>query len=226
MKLCETLFAEAITVAREEGIEQLTMRISPRDIDAIQTANSLGFNFIDVLVTYAIDINQIDTAKIQPPKDFIIRMKQDSDFDVLQKIAHDSFVKDRFHSDTKFNKAAADTFHGKWIENSLSGKAADDVVVAEVDGVPAGFTTIKNNRLLSESINLRSGSMILSAVDSSFRGKSLYTHMIAGGLRYFMDKADVVDLGTQVDNLPVQRAWCFLGFKPSEYMVTMHWWDI
>jgi ribosomal protein S18 acetylase RimI-like enzyme len=224
-KLCHAILSKAISIAREEGFKQITMRVSPRDIDVIQVACSLGFNFIDAIVTYAIDTDYIDANKIQPPKDLTIRMKKLSDFEEIKKIARDSFLKDRFHSDTRFDRQSADDFHEKWVENSLLGKVADEVIVAEVDGVPVGFTTIRRNKEISRKIGLQSGSMILSAVDRKQRGKSIYKHMIAGGLKWFKSSVDVVDLGTQVDNLPVQRAWCGLGFKPVMYMVTLHWWD-
>lgn len=216
---------EVLSKAKREGIRQLTVRVPPRDHDVIQTCTALKFDFIDVLVTYAIDMTKVDEERISPPKDFVIRTKRNEDLQPLIHIAGDSFVKDRFHSDKRFNQDIADRFHSKWIENSLTGVAADEVIVAEVDGRPIGFTTLKINRELSDAIGIRSCSMILSAVDSSVRGRGIYRHMIAGGLRWFMGKSDVTDLGTQIDNLAVQRAWCGLGFKPASHMVTMHWWD-
>lgn len=212
--------------AKKEGMKQLTLRVPPRDYDIIQTCMRMNFDFVDVLVTYTIDMKKVDEAKISPPADFVVRTKLEDDLRPLMRIAQSSFVKDRFHADKRFNQDKADQFHSKWIYNSLTGVAADEVIVAQVDGKPAGFTTLKLNRELSDAIGIRSGSMILSAVDDSLRGRGIYRHMIAGGLRWFKGKSDVVDLGTQIDNLPVQRAWCGLGFKPAAHLVTMHWWDI
>lgn len=224
-RLSELLIERILSEAKTMGIKQLTLRVNPRDQDLVRAFASAGFDFIDVIVTYAIDANMIEESKIRPPRDFIIRTRQDKDFEQLSRIARDSFEKDRFHSDQRFDRRAADSFHSTWIENSLRGIAADEVIVAEMSGKAIGFTTLKFNKDISKALGVRSCSMILSAVDSSVRGKGIYTHMIAGGLRWSRDKADVTDLGTQVDNLPVQRAWCTLGFKPSVYAVTMHWWD-
>ena len=214
--ICREVLSLIAAVASSCGMKQITLRVNPRDHDIVQQAAEVGFKFIDVLVTYAVDMDSVEDSQIPPPDDFVIRLKQPNDVDALKEIARISFTKDRFHTDVLFDRKRADSFHATWIENSLAGSAADEVIVAEVDGTPVGFTTLKINQSLSSAVGVRSCSMILSAVNPSVRGRGVYRHMIAGGLRWFRGRADVVDLGTQVDNLPVQRAWWGRGFKPVD----------
>lgn len=219
------LIEEIISQAKDFGFHQITLRVPPTDHDIVQACIISGFEFIDVVVTYAISMSKLESHSTTISPEITIRTKKETDMAPLMHIARHSFVQDRFHSDINFNRDNADQFHSTWIENSLHGKIADDVIVAELDNKPVGFTTLRKNRELSDALGVRSGSMILSAVDENARGKGVYRNMIAGGLRWFQNKADIVDLGTQIDNLPVQRAWCGLGFKPVAHMVTMHWWS-
>ena len=168
---------------------------------------------MDTLVTYYFDFKSKvsdfkETCKIEPLKD---------EMPELIKIAKTSFSEtkvatDHFHADHRLDEAKSDALYEQWIEEA--GKDKDGVVlVAKIDNRAVGFTTCKMNYRLNRYSNKNIGSMILSAVSPEYRQAQVYTSMIQAALRWFSDKVDIVDLGTQIGNYSVLRAWSRLGFK-------------
>lgn len=215
----EQLFAEIGRVAIEKGFRNLMIRV-----DALATSASLAlernrFEVVDVSVKYAFDFRRTAIADMASCK---VRSYVPEDIPALSNIAT-TFVENRFHLDPRFPHDKADLLYFRWIENSAKGMS-DDILVAEVEGSPVGFTTIKEMPQLSPQLGLRIGTMVFSAVDPLARGRNVYTSMIHAGLHWFAGKADVVEVNTLVHNVAVQRAWTTLGFKIVHSSITFHWW--
>ena len=134
-------------------------------------------------------------------------------------------IPDRFHSDPHLTAERCDELYAEWIRNSCSGQLADHIVVAELNGRPAAYTTLKLEGNHNGLSNVRTGGLILSATAPWAEGKGLYTSMINGGLKWFdAQGVEVSHLGTQVNNYPVQRAWARLGFRLAKSGPSMHLW--
>jgi ribosomal protein S18 acetylase RimI-like enzyme len=202
----------------------LITRSHTEDTSLIHALEDQSFQLMDTLVTYYFDLkNKItdfkETCKIEPLKDETLE---------LTKIAKISFSEtkmatDHFHADHRLDEAKSDTLYEKWIEEASSDKDSI-VLVAKMDNHPVGFTTGKINYRLNSYSNKKIGSMILSAVDPKYRQAQIYTSMIQAGLRWFSNKAEIVDLGTHVANYSVQRAWSKLGFRIVRSQHTWHKW--
>jgi ribosomal protein S18 acetylase RimI-like enzyme len=199
-------------------------RSHTEDTPLIHALQDNSFQLMDTLVTYYFDFkNKIsdfkETCRIEPLED---------EMPELINIAKTSFSEtkvaaDHFHADHRLDEAKSDALYERWIEEACKDK--DGVVlVAKIDNHAVGFTTCKINYRLNSNSNKSIGTMVLSAVSPEYRQAQVYTSMIQAGLRWFSDKVDIVDLGTQIGNYSVQRAWSRLGFRIVRSQYTWHKW--
>ena len=192
--------------AKKNGISHITAKLLSSDKKNLNTLLQQGYLLADTLVQYFFDIKKAALPAMQYK--CIIRDAQEKDLDVLKEIAGHSFKIDRFHSDQYLDDRLCDLYYERWIENSYYG-FAEKVIVAEYNGVPVGFTTGKtypDNEI---------GHLVLSAVSSSSRGLGVYTSMIHAGVSWILkEHHDLrgILVGTQLDNIAVQKAWIKLGF--------------
>ena len=93
---------------------------------------------------------------------------------------------------------------------------ADKVIVSEYNNTVVGFTTGKADNTQPY------GHLVLSAVSDKYRGLGIYTSMIYEGIKW-LEKEGFKGLivGTQINNIAVQKAWIKLGFTvlDSEYVL-------
>lgn len=194
-----------------EGFEHLTIKIPSSDKATTNYFLQNGFRLSDTLVRYVLDL------KDYQPKEFLdrcnVRKALKSDVNSLAKLAKSSFKIDRFHSDPTLDDEDCDTYYEQWVKNSCQG-FADVVLVAEYQGKPVGFTTGK--------IYPKDAVLVLSAVDTKARGLGIYTTMIKAGIGWALkSKKSTLIVGTQIDNIAVQKAWIKLGFTvyDSQYVL-------
>lgn len=192
--------------AAGEGFQHLTIEVSSTDKRSLNIVLQNGFSFVDTRVEYFFDFNN---ARL-PLMDHkcLLRDARQEDLAALKHIAQKSFSTDRFHSDKNLDNLLCDRYYEKWIENSFYG-FADKVIVAEYQGMPVGFTT---GKVCSEA---QKGNLVLSAVSDTCRGLGIYTSMIHEGVSWLSEKRESirgVQVGTQLENLAVQKAWIKLGF--------------
>src|SRR5690606_38026845 len=103
-----------------------------------------------------------------------------------------------------------------WVVNSFNG-FSDGAVVPMIGGVPVAFTTYKINNVDNETSTL-----VLSAVDAKHFGKGIYADMIKKGTNEMLKYSTKIRVGTQVDNIPVQRTWQKLGYKLINVQYVLH----
>jgi ribosomal protein S18 acetylase RimI-like enzyme len=204
----------------------LMVRVHTEDVPIIHALDDCSFQLMDTLVTYSFkfDKNEMNAFK-ETCK--IVQCKNEATPE-LSKIARKSFSEakvatDHFHADDRLDKTKSDTLSEHWIEEACKDKDCM-VLVAEIDDHAVGFTSCKIYRHLDNFFNRKIGAMILSAVSPEYRRRGVYTSMIHAGLRWFSSKVDIVELGTQIGNYPVQRAWSQLGFKITRSQYTLHKW--
>ncbi len=225
----ESIKKEAICQALKElkrrGFSHIAAKVDIYDYGTVHALEMNGFRLMDTTVTYGFDFrkSKIPLLKSQ----VVLRLANPGDEKRLIKIAADSFSAqrvaiDRFHADPALPKEKSDSLYVAWIRNSFKGEAADAIIVAELDGVPVGFTTIQHVRADSNILGLKIGAFVLSAVDPKARGRGIYTSIILEGLQYLKSKVEIIELGTQITNLPVQRALSSIGFKLSSATYAFH----
>lgn len=202
---------------RETAYEIYGVRIDSKNLGAMYNFQKAGFYVVDCLVTYEFDKNKCILPETMPSLSFKDNLSEE-EIENLANIARSVFKFDRFHSDPNIDKALADDYYYNWVKNSFHG-FADGAVVPLVDEEVAGFTTYKINNVDSVTSTL-----VLSAVGSKYMGKGVYQNMILKGTIELLKHSTKIRLGTQVDNVPVQRTWQKLGYKLAEVKYILHYY--
>jgi len=191
-----------IAEAKNQNIEHLSVRFDAEDTHLIQGFLREGFEQVDSILTFVaqnLSFEQQDG----------IRLAAIYDASAVKEIARTAFVADRFHSDLLIKTELADELHAQWGENSVIGKAADAVVVAEENDEILGFVTCKTQELVGKKI----GTIVLVATSAEARGKGLGTAMIKFALGWFSEQGcDLVDVGTQSSNVGASKLYENVGF--------------
>lgn len=207
----EDILAKALAESKLKEYRHLTCKVDTSNNGITKALEKEKFYLVDTLVTYRFYFRKSVLLPIE--HQCILDDCLEKDLPHLKKIARKSFEIDRFHTDEALDNQKCDEYYDLWIENSYNG-FADKVIVAQLKDEPVGFTT---GKLPSKD---GVGQLVLSAVSDKCRGKGVYTSMIYEGVKWLSDKADCVQVGTQINNLAVQKAWIKLGFTVygSEYI--------
>ena len=196
-------------------VPHISLSIYTEEIPIIHALLDYNFKIMNTIVTYCFEYDKKKVQSIDSP--CLIRPFKREEISQLAQIAKESFsvaniATNGFFADPSLPKLKLADFHSTWVTNSCNG-LVDEVLVADIEGVPAGFTTLKKQEKINKFLNKKIDIMILSAVSNKTRKKGIYTSMINAGLKYFEGKSDVVEVGTEVANFPVQKAWVKLGFS-------------
>ena len=100
-----------------------------------------------------------------------------------------------------------------WLERSFG--AEDELLfVADYEGKPAGFCTLRETDTIVEAV--------LGGVSNKFRELGAYKNMIRTVVNYATDKNKIFVIGTQFENLIVQGTWTQFGLKPFNSFYNFH----
>lgn len=206
--------SELLTDSIKNNYKHLTVKVPTENKVVVNNFIKNGFSITDTLVEYVFWFGKSKLPNMNHK--VIIRDFKESDINCLMDISRTAFTYDRFHSDEKLDDLLCDKYYEQWIYNSCKG-FADKILVAEYEGKPVGFTTGKVYQ--NDSL----GHLVLSAVADNCRGLGIYTSMIYEGVKWLKEYNELEGLvvGTQINNLAVQKAWINLGFTVygSEYVL-------
>ena len=185
------------------------------------------FELIDGIQTFALDRA---APRDTPPG---TRFATPDDAGQIAEIARSSFVHDRFHNDIAVGASAANRLHEAWARNSLSGEAADAVFVATSPSPPSAtgdmidaFVTIKLDTASVDPLGLRLASIPLIATGLQARGKGAARRATEAALAWCSArKIDIVEVGTQIANVPAARLYQSAGFRTTAISLTYRKWN-
>lgn len=195
----------------------LTLRVLTNDKVTTNSALKFGFSICDTLVEWMFSLKNPSLPKMEYK--VLVRECEEEDLPYIKEIAKSSFKIDRFHSDPNLDNNLCDLYYEKWTENSFYG-FAEKVLVAIYNNEVVGFTTIKTYE------NDPIGHLVLSAVSSKYRGLGIYTCLIHACTKWLIDNHGELEgilVGTQIDNIAVQKAWKKLNYTPysSSYVLQL-----
>lgn len=199
---------------RENSIDCLYFLADMIDKGTVTTAEIGRFHLVDIRVTME---KEIETPVVKTKNtSMILRPAIPNDVPLLRKIAAKNHRFSRFYYDGNFPVELCDKFYETWIENSCNN-FADAVIVADVDGFPAGYITC--------SLTNQTGQIGLLGIEPSFQGKGIGNALLNGSLRWFtgqgVKKTVVV---TQGRNISAQRLYQKNGFITADIKLWYHKW--
>ncbi len=192
------------------------VKIDSKDFNAIFSFQKAGFYLVDCLLTYEFDSSKSQIPNNEFSIDFTDKIT-DVNINKLANIAADVFKIDRFHSDPNLLKCDADEYYRRWVINSFNG-FSDGAIMPVIENNVVGFTTYNIN-----NVNNEISTMVLSAVDPNYMGLGVYFNMIKKGTIELLKYSNKIRVGTQVDNIPVQRTWQKLGYKLIDVKYIFHY---
>jgi len=189
------------------------------DCEDVRTARGLtlaGFDVVDVNVTFALGRSE----DAQGCRDEIeIRQAAPDDGPAILEVAESCFRYSRFHLDPLVPAALAHRIKREWIANYLAKQRGDRLFVALLGGRPVGFLAA----LSSGAAHERTATIDLVGVDPGFQHRGVGQRLVEAFIRHYRG-SQVLQVGTQVANVPSIRLYEKLGFSltKSQYVLHMH----
>lgn len=207
-------------MAREQEIGFLSVRLSTNDIHRLQVFEDDGFRLMDTLVYYQA---QLKGKSFQPPPldNVTFRATTPADAEAVADLTTRAFSGffGHFHADKRLSDEDCDAVYVDWAGASIRNAcSASPALVAEADGQIIGFLTINNT-------DTDTGELTLSGVDPGWQSKGIYGRLISHGLKLLAEAGcSKVNISTQVNNIPVQKAWAKHGLRMEKSYYTLHKW--
>ena len=210
-KIKKVLLDTALPEIQGTGVRYLSVRLDASDLSSLHVLEEAGFITVDGLLTFA--LNLAKHRPTVPADDFIIRLATAEDANQAAALARTAYLYDRFHSDPFINSDLADELHATWVHNSCTGKAADAVLIAEDEGGLLGFVSCSLQQDAAQSLGRTVGTIVLVAVAERARGRGVGYATTLAALEWFRQQGcEVVEVGTQLRNIPASRLYQKCGF--------------
>ena len=204
----------------ENHIRCLYFLANACDAQTITLAESHGFHFVDIRMTFDDNVGHIQEIPLIDTNDVVIRPSRLEDLQALKEIAKKSYYKSRFYFDVNFPRNLVDLLYITWIEKSIHGYA-DQVLVADLDEKPCGFTTC---RMLPGSAT---GQIGLVGVNPGVQGHGIGKRLVFASMGWFRDQGvKHVSVVTQGRNIEAQRLYQGCGFRTRDVQLWYHKWYI
>lgn len=178
---------------------------------------NLDLKLVDQKIIYEIDLLSIQ-RELQNKEIFFFDAAKD-DYDNLLSLTLQSGVYSRFKLDPNFRNNEYEKLYKKWIDKSILGELATDIIIRKIDDKIVGFTTLsrKNKHLADIS---------LVAVDSNYRGQGIAKELIDKTLFIAKErKYEKVQVVTQLINEPANNLYIKSGFNRKSLIYIYHIWN-
>lgn len=204
--------AAAIDEARRRGMKLAYWFVDPADSAAADLAQEVNARLVDRKVTYLLDL--VGTTPRAPDARIV---KAVDPTPQLRFLAMQSGQYSRYKVDPGFAPTVFERMYNIWLERSISGVIAKDVIVFEDEGKELGFVTIgiKNGR----------ANIGLIAVDADSRSKGVGAQLMNAALAKSKEwGVDQIDVVTQKDNAGACRFYERSGFTQEKIEHIYHIW--
>lgn len=220
-ELAASAAAAAMEQADALGLKHLSARVDSREVPITQALEACGFQLVDAILRFSLDGPEFAGAGPRPPG-VVLREAREADIEPLARLAELGFIYDRFHNDPMLPPGVADRVHGAWLANAVRGKAGSGVVMAEVDGQPAGFFILALDRDAGELIGTTVGTLVLITVDLTLRRRGVALALSLGSVEWLRDHgATRFEVGTQLANVPAANVYLKAGFRLVQTNVSL-----
>lgn len=141
------------------------------------------------------------------------------DINILYELAYESGKFSRFKLDERFGQHNFEKLYRAWVDNSLSHRFADDVIVFTENNVLKGFATYK--------VYAGFAGIGLIAVDPGMQGKGIGKKLL-DHIESILVSKEVTELRipTQLENKAACAFYTRQNYKIAETIYIKHYWKI
>jgi ribosomal protein S18 acetylase RimI-like enzyme len=206
----------------EIGVRMCAARVTVEDLVVIGALQRAGFTFQEQMV---LPWRRLDTWE---HRGFgASRLTEPDDVPEMCRIARAAFRTDHFHTDPRFEGAAADGVYERWIRSwhETPPYGARSRVLL-VEGRVAGFFMYRVEEPSPALNNVRTADLVLGSVDPQHAGKGLGWLLYCDTVDDLKPRADLVHVLVVTRNAAVVNLYMKLGFRFSAGgQVTLHRWS-
>ncbi len=194
-------------------------RVDTGKLASIHALEDCGFETIDGIQTFSLPLKSW-ASDCQPGVE--TRLFRETDLAQVLAISRRAYVLDRFHADPALRREQADAIHEEWVRNACLGTAADAVMVACDGGRVLGYVTCLVDSGARSSLGLGLGSIGMVATSEEARGRGVASAATCAALQWFREQeVDLVEVGTQLRNIPASRLYEKCGFRLTRVSLTL-----
>jgi dTDP-4-amino-4,6-dideoxy-D-galactose acyltransferase len=188
---------------------------SGESYESLKLARENGFDLVDTRLTFekSLEIYSQDLGDLNQ-----LRVATPSDSSELLEIAKSAYSSSRYFFDRNFEEGKCQEFYVEWVNKSILGNLDDYVLLREIDGVIAGYVTVKVSRNF--------GAIGLIGVREDFRENGIGTSLLQG-LEVFLSRLDVplIRVVTQGRNIAAQNLYSRCGYSVVKSEYWFHRWN-
>jgi len=205
--------SDALQAAAENGIRLVYGAFDHKDNASHHIALAVGGRFMDAKRTYELDLTRIQPTwiNIEEADDDAHSHRQ------LRNLAWQAAEFSRFRLDGALPEGSWERMYSLWMQNSVTGKLADAVLVERGDGRIIGMTTV--------SYRGKCGQIGLFAVDLKWRGRGIGRQLLDAAIqRCRAAGCEKLQVVTQGNNLAACRSYELAGFHLIDEQDIFHFW--
>ena len=188
------------------------VKIPATHIQQMGAFTTAGFKVIDVNVIF-----EREPQQLVLDGRVTVREARPEDEGSVLNIAGTSFEYSRFHLDPLLPREAADRIKREWVASYFHKGRGERLLVAEVDGHPAGFLCVLVTGPAAET-----GVIDLIGVDRQLQGRGIGRRLVEYHINDSVNKHSRLIVGTQIANIPSMRLYQACGYAISDSSYVLH----
>ena len=200
--------------ARQQGIKLLYLFTNSNAVLSSKSVRTYVSRLVDTKRTYGYDLGQAKPIQAVGP---IEKFSDKHAIQPLYELAYQSGEYSRFKVDVSIGEENFKRLYRQWIDNSVSGKAADATFVYMSGRSIHGFITIRKNPLVT--------TIGLMATDMAVRGRGIGSTLLTH-VKHHLQSIPAVHLSvvTQKANRTACRFYERNGFVLNNEVNVFHVW--
>jgi dTDP-4-amino-4,6-dideoxy-D-galactose acyltransferase len=214
--LTDSIWRQSLRFVHNKNIKLIEYLCNCHDQMSVRVAESNGFSFVDIRLTFGIDLLKTSCSSLREHEYF--RKAEVVNIDSLKKIASGSYEESRYFYDGNFDNKKIEEFYKGWVEKAVKGDFDDECWCFIEDENPYAFCTVKY-------ITEKEASIGLVGVSSNYRRTGCGKAIILSTLNYLKNKGvQKVSVVTQGRNYSAQNLYISSGFRMKSTQLWYHKW--